>query len=96
MWHKLRGNEGLAMRSGLRGVAEIVKNAKKEGYEWVMIDTPPNMASIVAEAIRAATLVVIPARPTVFDLTSVAETIALCRDVQETLRGRHQWRTGQA
>ncbi|BAT58752.1 chromosome-partitioning ATPase Soj [Variibacter gotjawalensis] len=83
LWHKLRNNEELTIRSGLRGVGEIIKSAKKEGFEWVMIDTPPNMSSIVTEAIRAATMVVIPARPTVFDLTSVAETIALCRDVRK-------------
>lgn len=83
LWHKLRGDEQLKLRSGLRGISDVIKTAKKEGFDWVMIDTPPTMASIVTEAIRAATLVVIPARPTVFDLTSVAETIALCRDVKK-------------
>jgi chromosome partitioning protein len=40
------------------------------------------MSSVVGEAIRAATLVVIPARPTVFDLNSVRETVALCRQLR--------------
>lgn len=83
LWHKLRNQEELSLRSGLRGVADIVRSAKSDGYEYVMIDTPPNTASIVTEAIRAATMVIIPARPTVFDLTSVAETIAACRELRK-------------
>jgi chromosome partitioning protein len=82
LWHKLRNDEGLTLRQASRGVSEIVKAAKRDGYDWVLIDTPPTMSAIVADAIRAATLVVIPARPTVFDLTAVAETIKLCRHVR--------------
>lgn len=83
LWHKLRNDQRLAIRSGARGVGEIVKAAKREGYDWVMIDTPPTMTAVVADAIRAATLVVIPARPTVFDLNAVAETIQLCRQLRK-------------
>ncbi|HEX2215876.1 MAG TPA: ParA family protein [Xanthobacteraceae bacterium] len=83
LWHKLRGDQGLVLRNGARGVADIVKAAKREGYGWVLIDTPPNLTAVVSDAIRAATLVVIPARPTVFDLTAVAETINLCRQLRK-------------
>jgi cellulose biosynthesis protein BcsQ len=38
------------------------------------------MSGIVNDAIRAATLVVIPARPSVFDLDAVKETIAYARE----------------
>ena len=37
------------------------------------------MSAVVADAIRSATLVVIPTRPTLFDLSAVRETIDLCR-----------------
>lgn len=83
LWHKLRGDDSLALRNGARGVGDIVKTAKREGYDWVFIDTPPTMTATVTDAIRAATLVVIPARPTVFDLNAVAETIQLCRQVRK-------------
>jgi hypothetical protein len=45
----------------------------------VFIDTPPNMSAAVTDAIHAATLVVIPARLTVFDIAAVKETMDLCR-----------------
>ena len=78
LWHGLRGTGEPALKSGLRGISEIVKAAKKD-YEWCFIDTPPLMSAAVTETIRCATLVVIPTRPTVFDLSAVRETIDLCR-----------------
>jgi cellulose biosynthesis protein BcsQ len=59
-------------------VSEILKAAKRD-YEWAFVDTPPLVSAVVTDAIRAATLVVIPTRPTVFDLTAVRETIDICR-----------------
>ena len=78
LWHKLRGSVEPALRNGSRGVAEIVKAAKRE-YEWAFVDTPPNMSAVVADAIRTATLVIIPARLAVFDLAAIKETIELAR-----------------
>jgi len=78
LWHGLRGTGEPALKSGLRGAADIVKAARSD-YEWVFIDTPPLMSAAVTDAIRCATLVVIPTRPTVFDLSAVRETIDLCR-----------------
>jgi len=82
LWHKLRGTGEPALRSGLRGISDIVK-ANKNDYEWAFVDTPPNASAVVADAIRAATLVVIPTRPTVFDLTAVRETIDMCRSARK-------------
>jgi len=78
LWHGLRGTGEPALKSGLRGVSDILKAARRD-YEWAFIDTPPTVSSVVSEAIRAATLVIIPTRPTVFDLTAVRDTIEACR-----------------
>jgi chromosome partitioning protein len=78
LWHKLRGTGDLALKSGTRGVAEIIKAAKRD-HAWAFVDTPPNMSAVVADAIRAATLVIIPARLAVFDLAAIKETIELAR-----------------
>jgi len=51
-----------------------------DGVEWVFIDTAPTMWVVVQEAIRAATLVVIPARPGFFDLAAVTETVKIARE----------------
>src|SRR2546426_734192 len=78
LWHGLRGTGEPALKSGLRGVSGIVKAARHD-YEWTFIDTPPLASAGVNDAIRCATLVVIPTRPTLFDLSAVRETIDLCR-----------------
>ena len=83
LWHRLRGTGEPALKSGARGIAETVKAAKRDGHTWCFIDTPPNKSSLVTEAIRLATLVVIPARPGVFDLAAVEDTIAMCRELRK-------------
>jgi chromosome partitioning protein len=79
----LRNAEELPLKTAQRGVANMVKAAKDDGIEWVFIDTAPNMSASVTDAIRAATLVVVPCRPGVFDLAAVRETVAFARQLRK-------------
>ncbi len=79
LWHKLRNADDLPLRTTQRGIADIVKAAKQDGIEWVLIDTPPNMSACVTDAMRAATIVVVPCRPGIFDLDAVKETVSFAR-----------------
>ena len=85
LWHKLRssGEPPIASGAGAGGVQEVVKRAKREGYDWAFVDTPPNMSSIVTEAIQTATLILIPARLTLFDLAAIKETMVLARQLKK-------------
>ena len=86
LWHKLRlaggGADDLPIKSAQRNIADVVKQAKADGVEWVFIDTAPNMSASVTDAIRTATLVVIPCRPGVFDLDAVKDTIEFAREAR--------------
>src|SRR5437763_14696956 len=62
LWHRLRGSDEPHLRNGAAGVADAVAAAKRDGYDFAFIDTPPDMSDVVKEAIRAATLVVTPTR----------------------------------
>lgn len=79
LWHRLRESEDLPLKNGLRGINGILQAAERDGAEWAFVDTPPQMSSAVAEMIKAATLVVVPARPSVFDLNAIKETIDVAR-----------------
>ena len=79
LWHKLRGTNEPALKTATRSVSEIIAAAKREGIEWVFIDTPPNTSAVVDDAIKNATMVIIPARPGVFDVHAVQDTIQSCR-----------------
>jgi chromosome partitioning protein len=80
LWHKLRSSGEPPIADGTESVRDIVKQAKRSGYEWVFVDTPPNMSAIVTDAINAATLIIIPARLTLFDLAAIKETMRCARE----------------
>jgi chromosome partitioning protein len=73
--NSLRGAQALPLVTAERGIDRQVALASASGYQWVFIDTAPTMWVVVQEAIRAATLVVIPARPGFLDLAAVRETV---------------------
>jgi chromosome partitioning protein len=81
-WNSLRGDGALPLKPIKRTLSRTLKKAERRGAEWVFIDTPANMSASVADAIQAATLVVIPCRPGVFDLVAVQETIVLARHLR--------------
>lgn len=79
LWHKLRGTNEPPIKAAINSVTGIVAAARRDGVEWVLIDTPPNTSAVVEDAIKNATMVIIPARPGVFDVNAVQETILTCR-----------------
>ena len=83
LWHKLRGTNEPPIKTAVNSVSGIIAAAKRDGIEWVFIDTPPNMSAVVTDAIHPATLVIIPARLTVFDLAAVKETMDLARGLHK-------------
>jgi cellulose biosynthesis protein BcsQ len=79
LWHSLRRDGQPNLRDGARGIERALAMAMVDGYQWVFIDTAASMWVVAQEAIRAATLVAVPARPGFFDLNAVRETIATAR-----------------
>src|SRR4029079_4096811 len=80
LWHSLRPDRQPDLRSGARGIERALGMAVVDGYQWVFIDTAASMWVVAQEAIRAGTLVLIPARPGFFDLNAVRETVAAERE----------------
>jgi cellulose biosynthesis protein BcsQ len=83
LWHERRGQEELGLKRGSRSLSATLAAAKHAGHPWTFIDTPPNRSPAVIEAIRHATLVVIPTRPGLFDLAAVRDTIDLARELRK-------------
>jgi chromosome partitioning protein len=80
LWHSMRADGQPALATAARGIDRLLAHAMLDGYAWIFIDTAPTMWVVVQEAIRAATLVLIPARPGFFDLAAVRETVAIARE----------------
>jgi chromosome partitioning protein len=78
--NQLRADAALPLMTAERGIDRALTIARVAGAEWVFIDTSPTMWVVVQEAIRAATLVLIPARPGFLDLDAVRETVKTARE----------------
>ena len=83
LWRQVRGAGNLPLHIGTKHLAATLAKARRDGVEWVLIDTPPNAEASVAEAIWHADLVVIPMRPGLFDVDAVQATIQICRDLNK-------------
>ena len=83
LWHQVRGKEHPSLKRATRNLSEIIRDAKRDGFEWVLIDTPPNKSPIVTEAIRHATLVIIPTRPSLFDIAALQDTVHIARELRK-------------
>ena len=78
--NRLRADAAFPMATAERGIDRALAMAQVAGAQWVFIDTSPTMWVVVQEAIRAATLVLIPARPGFLDLEAVRETVKTARE----------------
>lgn len=58
---------------------QVLDAARRHGAELVLIDTPPRAEQAALEAAKAAGLVLIPCRPAIYDLETLATTAELVR-----------------
>src|SRR5262249_16457253 len=73
-------SHALPLMTAEGGIDRALALAMVDGIEWVFIDTAPTMWVVVQEAVRAATMVLIPARPGFLDLSAVRETVKCARE----------------
>jgi chromosome partitioning protein len=58
-------------------LAPKIEAAKKQGADFIVIDTPPHADSAARAAVEVADLVLIPCRPSAFDLSAIQTTVKL-------------------
>ena len=78
--NRLRADAALPFATAERGIDRALAMAQVAGADYVFIDTSPTMWVVVQEAIRAATLLLIPARPGFLDLDAVRDTVKCARE----------------
>lgn len=81
-WHDRRkaagkGDSPIVIDAQPHRLAETLKQARANGVDFVLIDTPPRAADAALVAAKAADLVIVPARPQIYDL----ETIPVTREI---------------
>ena len=79
-WGDRRGNEAPVIVSAQPArLPHVLKSAEESGAQFVIIDTPPRAEQAAMAAAKAAGLILIPCRPAVFDLDTVATTLELIK-----------------
>ena len=88
-WGDRRKGDSPAVVSAQPGrLSQILKAAEESGADLVVIDTPPRAERAAMAAARAAHLVLVPCRPSIFDLETFSTTLDLirCRWLKATRR----------
>jgi chromosome partitioning protein len=57
---------------------KALRAADSEGYDLVVLDTAPHADQTALRAAKSADLVLVPCRPTTFDLEAIRTTLDLC------------------
>ncbi|GBQ08662.1 ParA family partition ATPase [Acetobacter cerevisiae] len=60
-------------------LAAKIEQAKSQGAEFIVIDTPPHADRATSSAVDVADLVLIPCRPSAFDLAAIKTTASLIK-----------------
>jgi len=77
-WAQTRAQDSPTVVATTR-VDEAKREAASDGFTILLIDTAPVAAAATSAHLRAADFVLVPLRPSAFDLTTLDQTLALVR-----------------
>jgi len=76
-WNARAAETPLFARTAAERLAEDIGRMSELGIKLLVIDTPPAIEATISEVVRAADLVVVPARPSPHDLRAAGATVEL-------------------
>ncbi len=83
-WVKVRQAPCPTIVSGTPAeLSRLHKEALSEGATLLIVDTAPHAAPEARHAVEVADLVIIPCRPSAFDLAAVSNTVAIVRALKK-------------
>lgn len=78
-WSAVRGTDILVEACHPPLLNKTIETLTNKDYQLIIIDTPPHNSTAAANAIRASNFVLVPVRPSSFDLAAVNDTINLIK-----------------
>jgi chromosome partitioning protein len=82
-WSDIRAEplpKGLSIASMAKKTIHRDLEGLSEGFDYVIIDTPPRLTDITRSAIMASDLVIVPCTPSPYDVWATKETLDLIRE----------------
>ena len=88
-WADTLGRERLGLQVVAAEPGRLLQDVRRMAaqFNWVIIDGPSGISRTTADAIRAADLVLIPAKASPFDVWAAADIVAAVKARQESSRG---------
>lgn len=80
-WWDVRIEQKPVLFKGM--VAELLPKLKKQGFQLLVVDTPPSIGEEVALAVKSATLVLIPVQPSPNDLRAAGSTVGMANGLKK-------------
>ncbi len=80
-WSKMRGDANpVVLPAGSTTVSDILDQAREDNFDYVVIDTPGRQDTTMIELVAAKSdLVLLPLRPSLFDVRAVASTVDILK-----------------
>ena len=63
-----------------KDVARTIARLKGGAWDWVIIDSPPAIVERIDAVVKAADFVLIPVRPSIFDVEAISPVTELCKE----------------
>ena len=84
-WNARQAETPVFAATDISRLAEDIRRMRALGMRLLVIDTPPAIAATIAEVVRLADLVLIPARPSPHDLRAAGATVELVERLDKPL-----------
>jgi chromosome partitioning protein len=79
-WNRRRADTPVFFSSTLAELPRRIEQARAGGFSLAIIDTPPQVTSLIRAVVQLADLVLIPTRPSPDDLDAVGRTIDIVEE----------------
>ncbi|MGC8509039.1 MAG: AAA family ATPase [Thiomonas sp.] len=78
-WHRTRGatRPPVVVSVPDGQLDHALDGARHDGFDWVLMDSPPSVSPLTAKIVRAADLVLVPVRPSPIDVSTIPATMQL-------------------
>ena len=85
-WWNVRASETpYFATSGIDTLPNVIEQLRNDGFDYVLIDTPPAVTETIKAVVELADLVVIPTRPSPHDLRAVGKTVDIVNDCDKRM-----------
>ena len=79
-WWILRGHPANPRIVEVEKISQDIEVLRAEKFDWLFIDTPPVDLDIIENAVLKSDCVIIPVRPSMFDINGVTPVVEMCRE----------------